>query len=263
MAAADGPDGDAVLAFFRANVVPRRHREPRLVDAFRDVEMQTVETRWGAIACWRLGDGPAVLLVHGFEDDSSLWSPLVDALAATGTAVVALDLPAHGYSGGEWGLGWEAADAIHAVASALGPIDAVVAHSFGCGAAAGAISEGLGVARAVLVAPPLRSTDRWQRYGERLGVGDDVVAAARRIYEDAIGRERTAWRARDVLPALDVEMLVVHSRDDERNPFEDSTEIVPTCRRAQLLAVDGLTHRRTARDPHVIDAIVEFLGARA
>ena len=71
-----------------------------------------------------------MLLVHGWEDDNSLWTPLIDALIARDRALVVFDLPAHGYSEGEWGLGPQAADGIAAVAAALGPIDAVVAHSF-------------------------------------------------------------------------------------------------------------------------------------
>lgn len=81
--------------------------------------------------------GPAVLSVHGKEDSHSLWGPLVDLLADRGRA--------------------------------LGPLDAVVAHSSGAPVAALAMSEGLGVDRAVFIAPPLRADNRWLRHAERLG----------------------------------------------------------------------------------------------
>lgn len=83
----------------------------------------------GTLAAWRFGDGEAVLLVHGFEDDNSLWDPMAAELMRLGRSFVAFDAPGHGVSDGHWGLGWDFTDGVHAVAEALGPIDAVVAHS--------------------------------------------------------------------------------------------------------------------------------------
>jgi pimeloyl-ACP methyl ester carboxylesterase len=96
----------------------------------------------GEIAAWRIGAGPAVLLVHGWEDDNSLWAPLIDTLVDRDRAVVVFDLPAHGFSEGEWGLGPQAADGVAAVVAAIGPIDAVVAHSFAAGGVILAIARG-------------------------------------------------------------------------------------------------------------------------
>src|SRR5262249_38125075 len=150
-------------------------REARVADRLQTVEAQRIRTRWGDVAAWRLGIGPAVLLVHGFQDDNSLWSPLIDELDGRGRAVVAFDVPGHGASGGSWGAGFEGTGAIVAVAGVLGPVDAVVAHSAGCGMAVAAIIEGWTVPRGVLIAPPLRSVDRWTRYGERLNASPEVV----------------------------------------------------------------------------------------
>lgn len=261
--AAAGDDDWTVERFLEALVRPRRHREPRVAEALAGTPAAAVDTRWGSVAAWRYGDGPAALLVHGFEDDHSLWSPLIDLLVAHGVPFVALDLPAHGASGGDWGMGWEAADAIHAVAAELGPVDAVVAHSFGCGAAVGAMCEGLNVLRAAFVAPPLQATNRWLRAAERLGVSVDVANEARRRYLEAVGMHRGGWTVRTAYPSLDAELLIVHSRDDERAPFSDAEEVVVLCRRARLIPVDGLTHRRTARAPEVVAEIARFLTAGA
>jgi pimeloyl-ACP methyl ester carboxylesterase len=251
---------ETVQKFLRANVVPGRLREPRVADRLRSVPRTLVASPHGALAAWRLGTGPAVLLVHGWEDDNSLWSPLIDALVERDRALVAFDLPGHGSSEGEWGLGWQAADGIVAVAEALGPIDTLVAHSFGAVAAIGALWEGLAVRRAVFVGPPLHSVDRWKRYQQRFGVSDAVVEAARAIYIDAIGPDRAGLDVRSVLPTLATDLLVVHSSDDERNPCRDSEEVIPRCPRAELVVVDGLAHRRTARDPDVVARIADHVA---
>lgn len=207
--------------------------------------------------------------MHGFQDDNSLWSPLIDELDRRGRALVAFDLPGHGASAGSWGVTWEGTDAIVAVADALGPIDAVVAHSVGCGMAVGAIDEGWTVPRAVFVAPPLRQPseragfgDRWIRYGERVGASPEVVEAARSRYNTAHGPARAAWQAHAAWLALRLEeLLVVHSRDDEREPVSESEAIVPLISGARLELVDGLTHRRTARDSAIVARIADFVAA--
>lgn len=257
-----GTFDDAVQEFLLHEVRPARLREPRLAARLEDVAPTSVPSPAGLLTAWRLGSGPAVLLVHGWQDDSSLWSPLIDELAARARALVAFDLPAHGASGGDWGLGSEGTDGVHAVAEALGPIDAVVAHSFGAGCAALAMAEGLTVPRAVFIAPPLvAGGNRWRRNADRRGVSHQVADAAQRIYDEKQGPARAGYSGRTVIPTLDVELLLVHSTDDERYPFSDAQEVAPRCRRAELLAVRGLTHRRTARDPEVVRRIAEFVSS--
>ena len=253
---------EAVQELIAAYAVPQPLREARVADRLQTVEQQRIPTRWGDVAAWRLGIGPAALLVHGFQDDNSLWSPLIDELDRRGRAVVAFDLPAHGASAGSWGAGFEGTDAIVAVAGALGPIDAVVAHSVGCGMAVAAISEGWTVPRGVLIAPPLRNADRWARYGERLNASPEVVEAARSQYNAVHGPARAAWKARTAYPELRLaELLVIHSRDDERNPASDSEAVIPLIPGAKLELVDGLTHRKTARDSAVVARIADFVTA--
>jgi pimeloyl-ACP methyl ester carboxylesterase len=251
---------DAVQEFLREYAVPKRLREARVADRLSTVESHVVHTRWGALRAWRLGSGPAVLLVHGWEDDNSLWSPLIDELDRRGLALVAFDLPGHGASGGDWGVSFEGSDGIVAVADALGPIDAVVAHSAGCGMTAGAIGEGWKVARAAFIAPPVTEGDRWLRYAKKLGTTEEVALAAKAVYYAAHGPERAAWRALAAYPTIDVDLLVVQSRDDERNSVSDAQEVIPRNPRARLVLVDGLTHRRTARDPGVIRLVADFVA---
>jgi pimeloyl-ACP methyl ester carboxylesterase len=53
--------------------------------------------RWsrGETRVLELGDGPPLVLVHGFMDNAALWAPILSALAAR-HRVIAVDLPGHG-----------------------------------------------------------------------------------------------------------------------------------------------------------------------
>src|SRR5262249_42394032 len=155
-----------------------------------------VATPHGRVVSWRVGQGPAVLLVHGWRDSARLWDPLMAALSARGQAFVALDLPGHGFSEGERCLTNEVPAAVAAVATAIGPIDAPVAHSFACSGTAQAVSEGLSIDRLVRIAPPLAyrtpskaagdATDgahqRWRRIADELGFDPAIGDKALDIY---------------------------------------------------------------------------------
>jgi pimeloyl-ACP methyl ester carboxylesterase len=251
----------AAEAFLRRVASPARRDPPRLASALAAVDRQAVGTVHGTVAAWRIGAGPAVLLVHGFEDDNSVWAEMLDALVARDRPAVVLDLPAHGFSEGEIGLGFEGADALHAVAGALGPVDALVAHSVGAGAAVLALREGLPVDRAVLIAPPMRSGNRWLRLAEREGVSQEIARRAQAMYEATLDPARRSFVTREVVPTLGAELLFVHSVDDERTPVEDTEAVAAECPNARLLRVAGCTHRRTARDPAAIAGILDFLDS--
>ena len=250
---------DAADRFLHAVVCPRRRDEPRLAPAFADVEMYLVPTAHGRVAAWRLGAGPAALLLHGWEDDHTLWAPLVDALVAGGRAVVACDFPGHGFSEGEISYGAEWADTCIALAAALGPVDAIVAHSAGCGPSMMATTEGFTVNRAVLVAPPMRGGNRWLRVAERMGVSPEVAAEAQARYEARIGPVRAGFHLGDLLPNVDIDVLLVHSTDDERMPVAATEAAAALSPRVEVFIVSGSNHRRTARDPQVVARIADFL----
>jgi 2-succinyl-6-hydroxy-2,4-cyclohexadiene-1-carboxylate synthase len=46
------------------------------------------------------GEGPRVVLIHGFTQTSRCWGPFADSLAADGWQLVAVDAPGHGRSSG-------------------------------------------------------------------------------------------------------------------------------------------------------------------
>jgi pimeloyl-ACP methyl ester carboxylesterase len=87
-----------------------------------------------------------------------------------------------------------------------------------------------------------------------------VALAAQSRFEEHIGPERAAFNTRNALTNLDVDLLLVHSEDDERMPIDDTREVAPRCRRARLHVVDGLTHRRTARDLAVVEHVADFVS---
>jgi pimeloyl-ACP methyl ester carboxylesterase len=232
---------------------PRRRVRPRLAEPLRDAEDLEVETPSGPVMAWRLGRGPAVLLVHGWEDDNALWTPLIERLQLEGRAVVALDLPGHGFSRAEAGGFEETGAAVKAVGEALGPVDAVVAHSFGCAATVLALKAGLPATKAVLIAGNLPRRRSWHDRLLRHGVPEAVVERVKALSGPMYDIEAD-------LPTMTAEALYCHSLDDEQCAVEDTEAMAALWPGARLALTDGLGHRLIAQDAAMVERIATFVS---
>ncbi|MCX5747683.1 MAG: alpha/beta fold hydrolase [Proteobacteria bacterium] len=119
---------------------PRPPRERGILEGARrfTIEVSLRAPRWAGarvpVVAWRWGHGPAVLLVHGWEGRGSQLAALVPALVAAGFSVVAFDAPGHGDSPGSQLYLTDLADCIADVSAHVGPLHAIIAHSFGAAA---------------------------------------------------------------------------------------------------------------------------------
>ena len=211
------------------------------------------------ISAWRLegetlGE-PATLLVHGWEDDNSLWTPLIEALQARGKAVVGFDLPGHGYSQGDTCTLEQSVQAIFAVAAACGPIDGVATHSFGGVALAGALLAGFDAHNVVLISPPTYQAGQYERSWRRYGICDELIAAAlEHGHKDDI-----FFDFEKVAPTFKPNALFIHSLDDQQCPAEDARRAAAAWPRARFWPVDGLGHRALVKDDEVVSMAAGWL----
>jgi pimeloyl-ACP methyl ester carboxylesterase len=239
---------------------PTRRPVPRVCPVMSSGYHQMVGGGENQIAAWRLeGEelgAPAALLIHGWGDDTSLWTPMVEMLQARGKAVVAFDLPAHGYSQGEKCSVERTAAAIVAVVAALGPVDSVASHSFGGVGLAGALIAGLDVKNVVLISPPTYQAGQFERHWRRDGVKEDLIAAALdygHTHDHFFDLEKAA---KDFKP----DALFIHSLDDQQCPAEDARKAAAAWPGARFWEVDGLGHRSLVKDDEVVSMAVAWLA---
>src|SRR5256885_3390874 len=122
------------------------------------------------LAVWDWGDGPTVLLVHGWNGNGAQLAGFVPPLLRAGYYVAAPDLPAHGASAGTHTNVRAMADALLRLGRRVGPVHAVIAHSLGAAASVIALAEGLGASRAVLIAPPADLPRYARQFGHAVGL---------------------------------------------------------------------------------------------
>jgi pimeloyl-ACP methyl ester carboxylesterase len=247
---------------------PARRVRPRLARALARGEDLEVDTPHGPVMAWKLGVGPATLMVHGWNDDNSLWGPLIDACEQLGRAVIAFDLPGHGWSPSEAHSLEAAGEAAVAVAKTLGPIDSVVAHSFGCPTTIYALGHGLEAPRAVLIGSPVPRTKPFEdRFNadwvqEMINQGEDpeVVNRAAEILREQLASPDPVFANIDKdIAGMTAKALILHSLDDDACPYANAQAMADLWPGSELVLTDELGHRLIAQDPATIQRIVDFV----
>lgn len=106
------------------NLPPRDWELPMLASAER------ITLRFG-LSALRWGQGPTVLLMHGWEGRPTQFAALIETLVQAGHTVVSLEGPGHGRSPGEQANVVLFARALLEAAAELPPLRAVIGHSMG------------------------------------------------------------------------------------------------------------------------------------
>ncbi|HEY4057243.1 MAG TPA: alpha/beta fold hydrolase [Kofleriaceae bacterium] len=217
--------------------------------------------RWGGartpVSCWRWGVGPTVLLVHGWEGRGAQLGSFVEPLVAAGLSVVAFDAPAHGDSPGSRFYLTDFADTVIDIATAVGPLHAIVAHSFGCAAVLLAHARGaVDAPRTVFIAPNILIPESVGQFTRTLGLDDDERALFEAQLSENTGLPVEALSLDRLVGPRDTALTVIHDRSDREVPFHGSEALVAAWPGAHLVPTDGLGHRRVLREPAVIDEVV-------
>jgi pimeloyl-ACP methyl ester carboxylesterase len=216
-----------------------------------------IEGPAGRLSVLRAGQGPAVLLVHGWEGHSSDMAGFIPGLLEAGCSVVVPDLPAHGASDGARASIPMAMEALLAVQAVLGGFHAVIAHSIGCAVTVEAMARGLRADRAVLIASPARYSDYLREVAAAIGYD---AAQTRELAAELLklGVDAAALDVQHAARALRQPALLLHSADDRVVPLRTSEELASIWSGAQLVRLEGLGHRRILTAPEVVSAAVAF-----
>lgn len=214
-----------------------------------------------SIRGWRWGDGPGVLLVHGWSGRGIQLHRYIDPLLQAGRAAVAIDGPAHGESEGESTSYFEFTDVIRTL---IAPerdirIEGIVAHSFGAAAVVNALAHQKAAMKTVLLAPALqlRKTvlDALERHGIPAHVFEKIIAT----YEDRFGYSLERDDPHRHLGDLRSPALVIHDRDDPVISHADSEALCRRFTHMTLKTTSGLGHRKIMADPESVQAGVWHL----
>ena len=198
---------------------PRRHGAPRwereLLGRARSFRVPFGDAHLPAWE-WGPAEGTPVLLAHGWEGRGSQLGAFVFPLLARGFRVVAFDGPGHGRAPSHRSSVVHLALGIERMATVLGPLAGVVAHSVGGAATALAlrVSRGnLGLGRCVIVAPPISPERFFGLFTDTLALGPELDIPDYQILIGLLGFD--VWRCRSQLGGRRRPDLIAACHDQE------------------------------------------------
>ena len=190
---------------------------------------------------------------------------MAEAIRRSGFRVGLFDLPAHGLSSGRSTNLIDCARATVSVAEQLGPVHALVTHSFG-GLISLVAAEGhapmpgkLSTKHIALIASPNHLSDVTEHFAQHW----QLDGAGRRAFEHRLerlgGRTLNCFAAVKLLPASGLCGLVVHAPDDVDVPFRCAEEIVAGAPNMELHSFNGLGHRNILFASPVARTVTAYL----
>jgi pimeloyl-ACP methyl ester carboxylesterase len=227
----------------------------------RDILEAATPFSIAGMKAWSWGEGPTVLLVHGWNGRATQLGGFVVPLVHRGYRVVAFDALGHGASPGNRLSLPELASCIREVADELGSVYGIVAHSLGGAATTLAISQGLETQRAVFISPPADPRAFLQIFSASLGLTDEVRQRVQRRVEDRVGMPMESMLATEIAPSMRIPLLIIHDRDDKEVPLGFGKSIADAWPGAELIVTEGLGHQRILRTETVTHSAASFIDA--
>ena len=252
--------------FSRMSAVANYHMGKLLID-----ERQVITHLW-----MPAGAQQAAFVAHGLFDHVGLYLDLVDDLLSVGLAVVAIDFPGHGLSGGESGVivdfseyGAAIDGCLLALRNVLPPTVHAVGQSTGCAAILNYIlvSRGKRFQKLVLLAPLIRPRGwlmvkmsyilfhRVLKFFPRsfsINSHDEVFCEFLRLHDplqprhisvEWVGAMKKWVRAFDDYPSVDCEVLVIQGDDDGTVWWEKNVpRVQKKFPQSQLAMIEGGRH---------------------
>ncbi|CAN1724671.1 Alpha/beta fold hydrolase [Hyphomicrobium sp. 1Nfss2.1] len=238
----------------------------------RNARWQVVPTPVGEVQAYVYEPDGAprgtVMLVHGWTSEAAFMTAFTEPLRRSGMRVVAFDFPAHGLSPGRRTNLADCARAMLAVCDHFGPIDGVVAHSFG-GFVALLVAEGgppldhaHRIGHFVLISCPNQLSEVTRNFGKTLNLRPAAQRAYERHLERVGHRPVSTFSAAALLRDVEAPVLIIHGREDEEVALQNAEDIVAAHPGARLMAFEGLGHRNVLFAPPVFRAVMNELAPR-
>jgi pimeloyl-ACP methyl ester carboxylesterase len=207
------------------------------------------------------GDGPLVILAHGWGGRAAQMLDLGEAAARAGYRAVAIDAPGHNIDERRTSDGFQMASGLEAIEERFGPPTAVIAHSLGAMTSVMAWgNRDRAPDTVVWLAPVLDIQSSLRLFASRAQLApwtDRLLRARVRRFAGDSWSVLSAGADAD-LPGAD--LLIVHDPADPDAEFATAAALAERRSSTRLVATPGLGHNHLLRDARVVDTVERFLA---
>lgn len=213
------------------------------------------------VVCYTWGEGPVILLVHGWAGRASQFKSFVDHFTTAGYRTISFDAPAHGLSKGKETTIIDFKDTILELEKRMGKIHAVIGHSLGGAASLYALSEGLNVNTLITIATPSIGDEIIQEFASRLNASVRAQQFLKQAIQLRLNRTFDEFMALHFIKKLprEIDMLILHDEHDKEASLKNAKCLADAYPQATYEMTSGLGHVRILRDKAILDRCKGFI----
>jgi pimeloyl-ACP methyl ester carboxylesterase len=204
------------------------------------------------------GEGPTILLAHGWESNSARWRNFVKKLRRKKCRIVAVDAPAHGQSGSKVFNAILYAHCLEVAAKHYKP-DMMVGHSAGGVSAMYLLTQiaTISVKKLVILAAPSELSQIFGKFYGILGLKKHVSQGLERIFEQKYEFKVADFSLQSFAHKLTMPGLVIYDEEDEVAPHVGGVNIANNWKQARLISTKGIGHSLYSEE--VTNEVCRFL----
>ncbi len=206
------------------------------------------------------GQGPRVLLIHGWESNTFRWRNLIGFLREAGFHIIAFDAPAHGYSSGSYLHVPLYTQCVEHMVQTYDPKH-IIGHSVGGMTALYHAHRHPNhkVEKIVTIGSPSEFYEIMENYQQILGFSNRVMQALDRFIYEEFGFHVHEFSTSLFAAGNPKKGLLLHDRLDAITPFHASQKVHDAWHDSVLISTEGLGH--SMHQESVNRQIVSFLEA--
>ena len=228
------------------------------------ISQQRLTVRNGEICRYSLGEGPALLLIHGWSGAASQFFPLMEKLAAAGFTAITYDQIGHGNSGGRQ---TNLPCFIHTLEDVLAeqqeqqPLAGIIGHSMGAVAAINVLADRHPALPLAMLAPAFGLKRQMYERVTQAGIPRPLLKG---LFDDIAahsGLHIDQLQAEDKLAGYRGPLAIIHDREDPMTPH-DLSRTVAEQHRIPLITTQGFGHNRLLAADPVWQALRQWLDGQ-
>jgi len=204
------------------------------------------------------GNETVILLVHGWESNSSRWENLLPYLKKSGSTIIAVDGPAQGLSSGKEFTVPKYAEFIHVIVEKFKP-KYIIGHSMG-----GKTClyyqykyQSASIQKMVVLGSPSDFKIIFQNFIALLSLNSKISKALEKKYITILNQSLEQFSGQLFASEIDIKGLVAHDVDDKVVLFKEAKKIVSSWKDVQFIETSGLGHR--LHDDDLYKKVSQFL----
>jgi pimeloyl-ACP methyl ester carboxylesterase len=240
--------------------MPLRTQDAELLDTAQSFRFGPEDSR----CAWAIGQGPLVLMVHGWGGRGVQMWPLATMLAAGGYRCIFFDAGGHGDSRPE-PIGFDTfINDAASLTSHLGePVHAWIGHSAGgLGMMASRAMTGVRADRYVCIAAPRFPYVPLETLRQKYGADDSLLELVKPVLAAQFGSDWLSLAAGAAYQPIGASrLLLAYDQDDERVRHADADRIAETWPGAVVIKTEKLGHNRILKATVVAERTLAFLDS--